>query len=229
MKDKLVAAGIHLGISLLVAGLILVLLFVIWFPSPLMSLGAVEGVQLILLVDLAIGPLLTLIVFKKGKASLVLDLSVIVALQIAALAYGLTAVYSQTPSYLVLTYEGLYLVTRHEEKTYLEGSVFSMPEGLSENPARYAGKIPLYSMREPEDIEARSFQNNGFMFGESLPYYLNLPMYQSFDGFVHLIREGTATNLTIEGQSCTQLALISVHGSEIACLQIDGSSIQKID
>ncbi len=44
---------------------------------------------LLLLIDVVLGPLLTLIVYKKGKRTLVMDLAVIAALQLAALTYGL--------------------------------------------------------------------------------------------------------------------------------------------
>jgi hypothetical protein len=217
MKDRLIASGIHLGISLLVAVFILLLLFLVWFPSPLMGLGAVQGVQLILLVDLAIGPLLTLVVFRRGKPSLVMDLSIIVVLQVAALTYGLITVYSQTPSFLVLTYEGLYVVSRHEEKTYLSDSELSMNGELLENPVRYAGKIPVFLLSEPQDMQARSMQNNGFMFGESLPYYLNTAKFQSFEDFNHLLQEGTASKS--DDSDCVELNLISPHGEASACLQ----------
>ena len=226
MKDKLVAAGIHLGVSLLVAGLILVLLFLIWFPSPLMSLGAVQGVQLLLLVDLAIGPLLTLLVFKKGKPSLVFDLSTIVVLQIAALSYGLSLVHSQTPSYLVLTYEGLYVVSRYEESTFLTEEQIEQLNEDKDGSALYAGKIPVLLLSEPENQSLRSAQNNGFMFSEALAYYLNISVYQPFQDFEHLISEGTA--VMVQDRNCVELKIMSPHGEELACIEEANGSLGAI-
>lgn len=228
MRDKLVAAGIHLAVSLIVAALILVLLFVIWFPSPLMQLGAVQGVQLILLVDLAIGPLLTLIVFKKGKSTLVLDLCVIVALQIGALAYGLNAVYGQTPSFLVLTYEGIYVVSRYEESRSLTEAQIDQLENLRQDTAKYAGKIPVFLLSEPENTMLRSAQNNGFMFNQSLAYYLNTSEYESFQGFDHLVQEGTASIRQLEsGDTCIEVSLISAHGETTTCLKTRDNELIK--
>ena len=48
-----------------------------------------------------IGPILTLIVYKKDKPSLKFDLSVIVALQIAALSYGMHTVFEGRPAFIV--------------------------------------------------------------------------------------------------------------------------------
>ncbi len=46
-------------------------------------------------------PLLTLLVYKVGKKSLKFDLSVIVLLQVAGLAYGLHAIHSERPWFMV--------------------------------------------------------------------------------------------------------------------------------
>ncbi len=52
-------------------------------------------------VDVVIGPLLTLAVFKSGKWGLKFDLVVIAVLQVCALAYGGYIVYQARPAYIV--------------------------------------------------------------------------------------------------------------------------------
>ncbi len=227
MKDRLIASGIHLGISLLVAGLILVFLFAVWFPTPLMGLGALQGVQIILLVDLVIGPLLTLIVFKRGKKTLVMDLSIIALLQIIALGYGLKTVYGQTPAYMVLTYEGFYVVSRHEVDTLLTPADFSIPEELEQNPIRFAGKIPVYQLTETDNSVARSAQNQIFMFNQLMPYYLNVQKYNAFEDFEYLLKEGVATREGTE-RDCIKLMIISPHGEAEACLRIEEKRLSVI-
>lgn len=230
MKDRLIASAIHLLISLVVALLILALLFLLWFPSPLMSLGAVQGVQLILLVDLVIGPLLTLLVFKKGKASLLFDMSVIVALQLGALTYGLVTVYGQTPSHLVLTHAGMHVVSRHDVKTYIEPKGYSIANDLLESPIRYAGSIPVYLLPEDANIEQRNQDNLNYLFNESLPYFLNTPKYQPFEGFDYLVAAGTSAIYEANsGDTCFEITILSVHGSEDACLYQSGQSILILD
>lgn len=230
MKDRLIASSIHLFISLLAALLILALLFLLWFPSPLMSLGAVQGVQLILLVDLVIGPLLTLLVFKKGKPSLVFDMSVIVALQLAALTYGLTTVYGQIPSHLVLTHEGMHVVSRYDVKTYLEPKDYSIVESLLESPVEYAGSIPVFLLKENTNSEQRQQDNFIYLFNESMPYYLNTEDYQAFENFDYLVTSGSvATQEHSTGNTCFEITLLSVHGSADTCLYRDGQSIIFLD
>lgn len=219
MRDRIIAASIHLSISLLLAGLILVLLFVIWFPSPLMSLGAVQGVQLILLVDLAIGPFLTLIIFKKGKPSLVFDMSVIVILQLSALLYGVSAIYGQTPAYLVMTHEGLYVVSRYEVKNFISPKGLSIPDEVANDPVRYQGRVPVYLLPQPENIDERGLSNVRFQFDLGLPYHFNATAYQPLASIEYLLATESATETTnSDGQVCTNISMISGHGEAEVCL-----------
>jgi hypothetical protein len=54
-------------------------------------------------VDVCLGPLLTLCVFKAGKKSLKFDLAVIGLLQTAALSYGLYVMFEARPAFTVFT------------------------------------------------------------------------------------------------------------------------------
>ncbi len=103
-RNRYKAAGIHLGWSAVIAIVAALLVFAIWYPWPYRALSG--GVQLFLIVvsvDLVMGPLLTLAVFTPKKARNVMwrDLAVIVALQFAALGYGLHIVYVARPVALV--------------------------------------------------------------------------------------------------------------------------------
>lgn len=227
MKDKLIAAGLHLGISLIVAALLLLLLFVVWFPSPLMGLGAVQGVQLILLVDLAVGPLLTFIVFKKGKPSLVFDISVICTLQIAALTYGLITIYGQTPAYLVLSYNGLHVVSRYEVENYVHKNDLYIAEELTESPIGYQGRIPVYKFVEPADQSDRYKFRTDFEFEMSLPFHMNTAAYTSFENFDYLSSAGRgALNTDSNGNECFEIPIMSGHGQVLTCLYLDGEKLR---
>jgi hypothetical protein len=50
--------------------------------------GGWEGLRIVIAVDLVLGPLLTLVVYKAGKSSLTFDLSCIAIFQIACLGGG---------------------------------------------------------------------------------------------------------------------------------------------
>ncbi|MDH1339935.1 MAG: type IV pilin accessory protein [Stenotrophomonas sp.] len=92
---------IHLLCSLAIALGALGLVFGLWYPAPLhLALGVTSIFLLLLAVDVTLGPLLTLVVYKTGKKSLKFDLTVIVALQLAALGYGLWTVAQGRPAWL---------------------------------------------------------------------------------------------------------------------------------
>ncbi len=87
---------IHLALSLLVFMTLVAVMVTLWFPGELFFLdGGWEGLKLVALVDLVLGPALTLALYKPGKKDLLMDMSCIVALQVAALAYGFYTTYDQ--------------------------------------------------------------------------------------------------------------------------------------
>ncbi len=96
------AALFHLGVSALIAATIVVLMLVLWYPSPYFAAsGGAKLLVLIVGVDVILGPLLTFIVFNPAKKSLVYDLAVIVMLQIAALIYGVHVMANARPAFIV--------------------------------------------------------------------------------------------------------------------------------
>lgn len=108
------AAALHLGASLLIACLAALLVFKVWYPSPFAAVTQVASVFLMLVgIDMVIGPALTLVVAKptKPRAELIRDLSIIAALQLAALGYGLHSVAAARPAALVFEVDLFRLVT----------------------------------------------------------------------------------------------------------------------
>jgi hypothetical protein len=109
------AAGIHLGISALIAALVLAVIYLVWYPSPYFK--AMGGDKLLLLligVDVVIGPLITLIIYKAGKKALKFDLGVIAFLQSAALVYGVVVAAEARPVYSVFTGDRFETVAANE-------------------------------------------------------------------------------------------------------------------
>lgn len=106
---------IHLLGSLSLALLAVLLVFGLWYPAPLSeAVGVTSIFLLILVVDVILGPLLTLVVFKPGKASLRFDLGCIVAVQLLAFGYGLWAVAEGRPAWLVFNVGRFDLVQAYE-------------------------------------------------------------------------------------------------------------------
>jgi hypothetical protein len=115
LKDRFNAFLIHLGISAAIAALSLCVVFFVWYPAPLHTAIGVTQIFLILLaVDITIGPLLTMVVFKKGKKSLVFDLTVIALLQVAALAYGMNTVFEGRPAFVVFSVDRFEISRAYE-------------------------------------------------------------------------------------------------------------------
>lgn len=93
--------GGHLLFSLLVLALFLTFLRQVWFPPPLYDSQDVQGVMNVLVVVfLALGPLLTAILFIPGKKGLALDMTVVGLLQLGTLGVSGELLFVERPAYL---------------------------------------------------------------------------------------------------------------------------------
>lgn len=101
---------ISLGIFLTVLGFI----FFSWFPGPLFQLdGGWQGLRLMAVIDLILGPSLTLLFYKPGRPSAFFDLSMIALVQLLALSWGVWAVFHQSTAALVFT-EGRFVTLSYD-------------------------------------------------------------------------------------------------------------------
>lgn len=102
--NRFKAFSIHFAISFVIFLILLYFILVQWYPEPLFSTdGGWRVIRIIIGVDLILGPLLTLIVFKAGKAGLKFDLTVIALIQTLALSWGVWTTYNERPVALVYT------------------------------------------------------------------------------------------------------------------------------
>ena len=105
------AFGLHLAISALIAGIVIALVVVLWYPSPyFVAMGGEVLLRLLIGVDVVIGPLITLIIFDPRKPRLKYDLAAIAALQVAALTYGSYVMFDARPVYTVFVGDRFYTV-----------------------------------------------------------------------------------------------------------------------
>jgi hypothetical protein len=117
IRLRLKAALIHLVASVVLAAVIGALILVIWFPGDYAKVA--HGWQLLLLilcVDSVCGPLLTSILFnpKKSRRELTLDMSLVVLIQLAALAYGVHAAFQARPVVVAFERDRFRVVTAAE-------------------------------------------------------------------------------------------------------------------
>ncbi len=112
LKNKLKASLIHLGLSILLVGLIIGSILFFFFPRLFIGISDFKEIATILIsVDLILGPLLTFVVFQPKKKSLKFDLSVIAAIQLSALIYGAYALYQVHPVFITFNIDRFTIVS----------------------------------------------------------------------------------------------------------------------
>lgn len=105
----------HLSISFLIALFVVGLVFFIWYPSPLAQAVGVTHIFLMMLaIDVIVGPVLGLLVYKEGKKTLKFDIAVIIALQVSALCYGVYNIEQGRPAWLVYYVDRFELVRKND-------------------------------------------------------------------------------------------------------------------
>lgn len=78
------------------------MIYFVWYPIPLAkALGVNHLVMMLIIIDVVIGPLLGLLVYKEGKKSLKFDLTIIILLQITVFGYGFYTIAKGRPSWIV--------------------------------------------------------------------------------------------------------------------------------
>src|SRR6188768_2276762 len=109
------AALTHFCLSVLVVGTVFLLVYFLWFPEPLFRGAGGRDLFLVLaLVDVTLGPLITLIIFKPGKRGLKFDLATIAFVQLVALAYGTHVLFEARPVWVVFLKDRFDLVRANE-------------------------------------------------------------------------------------------------------------------
>jgi hypothetical protein len=151
-KTRLGAAGVHLGISALVALLAAAVVFGLWYPYPYREISGGQSLFfLIVAVDIVLGPLLTFVVFdrRKPKSELIRDISVISVLQLSALVYGLVSVYQARPVYLV------HEVDRFVVVSAADVDPVDLPQAMPEFQQLPWAGVRLIGVRESKDAKER--------------------------------------------------------------------------
>lgn len=149
---------IHLGISLAAFGAIAYAIVAVWYPTFLFQTdGGWQGLRILLCVDLVIGPMLTLIVYKAGKPGLRFDLTTIGVLQVACLAAGVWIVHAERPLAIVYVDGSFYSLSA---QSFIEVGV-SVPN-LDSLPGPYPKWV---SVDLPKDYEEQSVLR-GAMLGQ---------------------------------------------------------------
>jgi hypothetical protein len=112
-REKWRAFAIHFAVTLVLAVGAAVIIFALWFPDPFDTLvGGAELFALVVGCDLALGPLISLVIYdsRKSRRKLVFDYAVVAFLQISALIYGVWVIAGSRPVYVAFSTDRLEVV-----------------------------------------------------------------------------------------------------------------------
>lgn len=139
----------HFGISLVIFGILGYLIVFHWYPGFFFATdGGWQGIRIVALVDLVLGPTLTFAVFKAGKPGLKFDLTMIGCLQAACLAAGTYVVYIERPIAMIFADGYFHSVTADD---------FMTEAGTIPDLSAYGSDYPIWiSVALPEDYTKQS-------------------------------------------------------------------------
>jgi hypothetical protein len=219
VSTRLGAFGIHLLISVLILLVLLAVVFFVWYPHQLIYAGGIDGLKILMGVDLVLGPLLTFIVFVPNKKGLKLDLTLIGVVQFVCLALGMWMIYSQRPLVQVLMDDGVHLLSASDV------------EQNAINHSAIKGHYPKHVMMDFPDDKS-SWGNVKLMteLADGKPYSFRDDLYlpiidldqQRYQKRIEHILEDYSNeelqHLNIQEQSnCTWIPITSIHVSGYAC------------
>lgn len=211
LKQRLQAGSVHLGISALIASGAMALVFLLWYPAPLAEAQGVSRLVLILIgVDVAIGPLITVIIFNRAKKSLRMDLAVVACLQLTALLYGLYSIFIARPAIVVFNAD------RFDVVTALDVDRGSLRKALAAGkPGLPWGRPSLVAARPPQDPKERQkIMFSAVLGGSDLPQMAQWyePYAQAKDLVVGRIRPLSELRVTNRMQEANWAAFVKSLG-----------------
>ncbi|UYZ73676.1 hypothetical protein LP090_02895 [Moraxella bovis] len=158
IKTKAKAGITHFTISLLIFCFVVAWVYFFAYPDVYFTMaGAIQGLTLVFLIDVVLGPLLSFLVYNpaKPKKEIISDLVIIGAVQIAALVYGLTTLYKEQPQAVIIYPKSSATVINKREMTDFELGELSQYEKLGKLPAAVYTpdrKHPYQSMLQSLDV-----------------------------------------------------------------------------
>ncbi len=232
------ASLIHFIASFIVVISIFSFVKLVWYPGELFFAASGNEILLILLiVDLVLGPILTLLVFDKSKTSLKFDLAIIVLVQVSFMVYGIWVIFAARPVYIVHHDNAFHLVTANRiEYITLENRTPKLPfwgpkyAGISLNSkdtktekAQIASFVGIGPQYFPEFyIPFQEVKNTVFANAKSLNELANLSSYQK-----DILRQYTY-KLNSEYRRILFVPLITDRSTFFVTLDVDNTNIIEI-
>ena len=167
------AAFYHFLISAVVFAVLAYLILFVWYPDFFFALdGGWEGLRIIIGVDLVLGPLLTLVVFKSGKPGLKMDLALIGLFQSMCLSAGTYVVYSERPTFFIYYEKHFYSSSQDTFASY------GRPPA---DPANYSEKTPAMVYIDLPDNAIEEADVREILFKDGIPLWIYAPTYRPLE------------------------------------------------
>lgn len=152
MNQRLKFFLYHLSISILIALIVTGIIFFLWYPYPLaQAVGVIHLCIMLILIDLIVGPLMTLLIYKKDINSFRMDLSIIIIIQIAALIYGLHSITQGRPAWIVFNQNKFELVRVNDQFIENTEHIHKQFQTTSWTGPQYAAAVPSQNMKQRQD------------------------------------------------------------------------------
>ena len=146
------ASGLHLLASCAIAGTVILLVIFLWYPGAyFQASGAARLITILIAVDVVIGPMLTLFLYRAGKPGLAFDMTTVFITQLAFLIYGLVVIVQTRPVFIVGAIDRLVVVPASQID----------PADLPTDPndpfrkLSWTGPVPV-GLNLPTDVKARN-------------------------------------------------------------------------
>lgn len=197
-NTRIRATLIHLTISLVVFVPVAWVILFKWFPSFFFTIdGGREGLQILVGVQLVLGPVLTLVLFKPGKPGLKFDLAVVGILQAGCLGAGLYIIHSERPLFFVYYEEQFHTVNADTFTEY----------GLLVPAYRdYARKSPAWVYVALPDNPIEEADIRRILYQDDVPLWVYSPLYRPLTGHVDdIIARGTSERVIRQKDSRGEL------------------------
>lgn len=115
MKKRIHLFIYHFLISFCIGLSALIIVYFLWYPWPLSKAIGVTRIFLILLsIDIIVGPIIMLLIYKIDTQKLKFDLTIIVLIQLSAFIYGFYTISQGRPVWLVYNVDRFELVRNND-------------------------------------------------------------------------------------------------------------------
>lgn len=216
-SPRIVAFLVHLSVSVVFITAVLAVIYWVWFPHALaVASGGLEGLLIIVGVDVTLGPLLTLIVYDtttKRWHVLRRDLAIIASLQLASLAAGVGVVYHARPLAVVHLYNAFHVLRQQDFDAF---KINSQP--LENFPGTYPKIFYVTSEKNYPAFMAKQILDG---LNKATPQYLRIDLYQVMprdkSQIKRILKQPQAGNLA----NCMLQNIASAYTSGRVCFHID--------